>query len=108
MTFVRAFQGNEHHRGITANGKYPHYLEKNKPFNHEEHLKGIRSQGLSPLRQKTNEDEAYCILGGMDFDFEKNHVVPPMIFLQKYDVVPHMISIFILTKNHMVPLWFHF
>ena len=74
MTFSQFFQGNELHRGITANGKYPHYLEKNKSFNHEEHIKGIKSQGLSPLRQKTNEEEAYCIYGGIDFDFEE---IPP-------------------------------
>ena len=30
--FENIFAGNEHHRGITSNGKYPHYLEKNKPF----------------------------------------------------------------------------
>ena len=70
MTYSQFFQGNELHRGITANGKYPHYLEKNKSFNHEEHIKGIKSQGLSPLRQKTNEEEAYCIYGGIDFDFD--------------------------------------
>ena len=74
MTYSQFFQGNELHRGITANGKYPHYLEKNKSFNHEEHIKGIKSQGLSPLRQKTNEEEAYCIYGGIDFDFEE---IPP-------------------------------
>ena len=49
-------------------------LEKNKSFNHDEHTKGIKSQGLSPLRQKTNEEEADCIYGGIDFDFE---VIPP-------------------------------
>ena len=74
MIFSQIFQGNEHHRGITSNGKYSHYLDKNKPFNYEEHIKGIKSQGLSPLRQKTNEEEAYCIYGGIDFDFEE---IPP-------------------------------
>ena len=74
IKFENIFAGNEHHRGITANGKFPHYLEKNKSFNHDEHTKGIKSQGLSPLRQKTNEEEADCIYGGIDFDFE---VIPP-------------------------------
>ena len=89
MTFSQIFQGNQHHRGITANGKIPHYLEKNKPFNHEEHTKGIKSQGLSPLRQKTNEEEAYCIYGGLDFDFEK---IPPAIEFCKfiYNISPEL------------------
>jgi len=89
MTFSQIFQGNEHHRGITANGKYSHYLDKNTPFNHEEHLKGIKSQGLSPLRQKTNEEEAYCIYGGLDFDFE---VIPPAAEFCKsiYDISPEL------------------
>ena len=104
MTFAQIFQGNEHHRGITSNGKYPHYLEKNKPFNHEEHLKGIRSQGLSPLRQKTNEDEAYCILGGLDFDFEK---IPPSIEFCKfiYDISPELF-VFESRANGYHVYWF--
>jgi putative DNA primase/helicase len=104
MTFVRAFQGNEHHRGITANGKYPHYLEKNKPFNHEEHLKGIRSQGLSPLRQKTNEDEAYCILGGMDFDFEK--IPPAKNFCQFIDKTNNELFVFESKSSGYHVYWF--
>ena len=71
---TQMFQGNEYHRGVcfkNAQGKTQHILEKNKRFDWDAHIKGIKAQGLSPLRQKTNQDEAYCIFGGLDFDLYK-------------------------------------
>ena len=53
MTFAQIFQGNEYHRGITSNGKYPHYLEKNKP--------------LSQIFEGSFEVESYLQYQGISF-----------------------------------------